>query len=291
MGKIAYFFKDTKPSGQLAGWCLLLLLGFVLSAGVSSLMPASQYYTATDVRIELLMQGVGQLLMFFVPAVLFAVLFDGRPMSYLKVCTRWEKWMLGLCAMLLVLLLTPLCDRLTIWNRQLSFGPLDAALRSLAAQSQSATERLLSLSTSGDLLLQLLVVALVPAICEEMFFRGCLQQLLCGWMESRHLAVAVTAVVFALAHGDAFGFLPRLLLGLLLGYAFAYSGSIIVSICAHFFNNAVIVVLYFLYHREVFSVSPAEPLGMSWLWVAMCTVGAALVGYQYFVKQGRGIEH
>lgn len=287
MEKISSFFKDTKPSGQLVGWCLLLLLGFIFSAGLQLLVPTSEYHTATDIRIELLLQGVCQLLTFMVPALLFAMLFNGRPKQYLRIDLRGRKWLLGLLAVLVMLLMTPLCDRLTVWNQGFSYGPLEQSFRSVAEQSQDAAERLLSLSGTGDLLLQLLVVALVPAVCEELFFRGCLQQVLCRQMRSPHLAIVVTALVFAVAHGDAYGFLPRLLLGLLLGYMFYYSGSIIVNICAHFFNNAVVVVLFWLYHRGSLAMPPTEPLNMPWFWIAMSTIGALLLGYQYWVKNGQ----
>lgn len=284
MEKISYFFKNTKPSGQLVGWCVLWVLGSILMSGLMMLVPPSPYHTATDIRVELLMQGVGQMLMFLFPAVLFALLFHGRPLSYFRVDASGRMWLLGLLAILMLLLLTPLCDRLTTWNQRFVFGPADAAFRSVADHAQAVSERLLSLTGAGDLLLQLVIMALVPAVCEELFFRGCLQQLLCGWMKNRHLAIVIAAAVFALAHGDAYGLLPRLLLGLLLGYVFFYSGSIVASMCVHFFNNALIVALYYLYHRGAVAAPPTAPLDMPWLWVALSAVGALLIGCQYFVK-------
>lgn len=285
MEKISYFFKNTKPAGQLVGGCLLWMLGTILMSGLAMLVPPSPYHTATDIRVELAMQGVGQLLMFLLPALLFSLLFYGSPLFCLKTEKRAKEWVLGLLAVLMLVLMLPLCDRLTIWNQQFDFGPLEHGFRAVASQSQAATDRLLSLPGAGDLLLQLIILALVPAVCEELFFRGCLQQVLCGWMRSKHLAIAIAAAVFALAHGDAYGILPRLLLGLLLGYVFFYSGSIIASMCAHFFNNAVIVVIYYMYHRGAVSAPPSVPLDMPWMWVIMCMVGALLLGYQYFVKK------
>lgn len=285
MERVSFFFKNTKPSGQLVGWCLLLLLGFILAAGVQAMVPSSQFHTATDIRVELVMQGVSQLLMFLLPAMLFAWMMHGRPLQYLKVDVGGRKWLLGLLSMLVMLLMTPLCDKLTVWNQQWTFGSLDASMRSLAEQSQAVTDRLLSLSSAGDLVLQLVVMALIPAVCEELIFRGALQQILCGWVRNKHVAVWITALVFSLAHGDLYGFLPRLVLGALLGYLFCYSGSIVVSMCAHFFNNAIIVVLYYLYHCGALAVSPSVPMDMSWLWIAMSTIGALLLGYQYYVKK------
>ena len=75
-----------------------------------------------------------------------------------------------------------------------------------------------------------------------------------------------------------------LVLGLLLGYFFFLSGSMLVNITAHFANNAFCVVMYYLYNRGLVGFSPSEPMLMPESIVVSCSVGAALLLVIYFVK-------
>jgi membrane protease YdiL (CAAX protease family) len=74
-------------------------------------------------------------------------------------------------------------------------------------------------------------------------------------------------------------------MGVVLGYLFICSGSILVNVCAHFFNNAIVVVLYLFYHKGIISVAPTDPLSMPWHVVVLCTVGALLLFVVYFAKK------
>jgi membrane protease YdiL (CAAX protease family) len=95
----------------------------------------------------------------------------------------------------------------------------------------------------GDLLLNLLVIAIVPAIGEELLFRGYLQQSFSNWLSNPHVAIIVTAVLFSAIHLHFQAFLPRFILGVLLGYLFYWSGSLWLPILAHFANNAQAVII------------------------------------------------
>lgn len=98
-----------------------------------------------------------------------------------------------------------------------------------------------------DFMINILIVAVVPAVAEELFFRGVLQQLIKEASKSSHLAVWMTAVLFSAFHFDITGFIPRVLLGALLGYVFLWSGNLLVSMTGHFINNAAQVVLVYLF--------------------------------------------
>ena len=88
-------------------------------------------------------------------------------------------------------------------------------------------------------------MALIPAVSEEFIFRGAIQQTCAKWFDNHHIASIVTAAVFSLIHFDLFNFIPRFIMGIVLGYLFYFSGSIWTSVCVHFFNNGVIVVMYY----------------------------------------------
>ncbi|MBB4077517.1 hypothetical protein GGR28_000118 [Lewinella aquimaris] len=104
----------------------------------------------------------------------------------------------------------------------------------------------LTFESLPELLLALLTVAVVPAVCEELMFRGVVQGRLLSEVMSGHLAVWVAAAIFSAIHVEFAGFIPRLLLGALLGYAYRWTGSLWIPILIHFFFNGSQVISTYL---------------------------------------------
>ena len=184
---------------------------------------------------------------FVLPAFLLAH-FVGQGVSYLKFTPiRSSLMWLG------VILLMPLALPAVNWLKSLNdmvvlphfMSGVELWMQQMEHQSELLTEKFLSVSSYSALALNLLVMAAIPALGEELFFRGILQTVL-GEKLNRHLAVWITAFIFSVIHLQFYGFLPRFLLGAALGYLFLFSGSIWASIVAHFINNALAVVLFFL---------------------------------------------
>ncbi|MCF3111332.1 CPBP family intramembrane metalloprotease [Niabella sp. CC-SYL272] len=105
---------------------------------------------------------------------------------------------------------------------------------------------LVSFKSIPDLLLSILVLALVPAVCEEAFFRGGLQNFMYRGNGNRWMAVIVVSLIFSIVHMSGYGFLSRLALGVILGLIYQLSGNIWLSILAHFINNALAVIAMYL---------------------------------------------
>lgn len=95
------------------------------------------------------------------------------------------------------------------------------------------------------LCLNLLVMGVMPAVCEEFFFQGTLQPLLMRNMRNKHVAIWLTAFIFSAIHFQFFGFVPRFLLGAYLGYLFVWSGSLWLPILAHMLHNACSLVIQY----------------------------------------------
>lgn len=87
-----------------------------------------------------------------------------------------------------------------------------------------------------------LVIAVVPAIAEEMFFRGFLMGTLRRVMPG-HVAVWLSALIFSLLHFQFYGFISRLFLGAMLGYFYLWSGNLLTSMLAHFLHNFVSLLI------------------------------------------------
>ena len=280
-------FSNTKPYLQVL---ILLLLWLLMTLLASSFMVvcASAGVDIQEPDNQLWLQLVSQLVAFVGTAILFAFLFCSDGLRSFSFDGGRRQWGRAVAAVAIVLLLIPAVDWLSVWNESWhlpeQFAQVESRLRFVSEQSQLLVELLLLKGDVGHLAANLLVLALCPALCEELFFRGTLQPALNRWFRNPHVAIVLTAIIFSIAHGDLFGFLPRLVLGVVLGYLYHLSGSLVVNICAHFINNAIIVVLYYLYVQGIVVLNPSDPLCSPWLLTVLSLLAAAALFFLYFVK-------
>ena len=104
------------------------------------------------------------------------------------------------------------------------------------------TKQILIMKSPVDLMINLLILAVIPAIGEELLFRGCFQNIFTRITRNQHAGIWITAILFSAIHVQFLGFFPRMFLGALFGYLFLWSGSIWLAVLAHFTNNAMAVV-------------------------------------------------
>jgi membrane protease YdiL (CAAX protease family) len=129
-----------------------------------------------------------------------------------------------------------------------------------------------------DYLSNLFFIAVIASIAEEVFFRGVLQQLLSKHFKNEHVGVWLTAIVFSLMHLQFYGFLPRVMLGAMLGYLFVFTRNLWIPILIHFLNNALVVTFnFFLRDNALYKViedpsfnTPFVLLGISSLFLTVC---------------------
>ncbi|MEM9025009.1 MAG: CPBP family intramembrane glutamic endopeptidase, partial [Bacteroidota bacterium] len=144
---------------------------------------------------------------------------------------------------------TPWMNLLLEWSSQLPFPDFLAGLEAWIHQSEADTEAniraMLTMQGPGELAMGLLLVAVLPAIGEELFFRGTIQRLCQSRWASPHVAIWFTAVLFSVAHLQFLGFVSRVLLGAGLGYSYYWSRSLWVPILGHFAYNATAVIIYY----------------------------------------------
>ena len=112
----------------------------------------------------------------------------------------------------------------------------------------------------GTMILNLFIIAILPALAEEILFRGVLQKILYNLFKSGHVAIWVTAFIFSTIHFQFFGFIPRFILGLVFGYLFFWSGTLWLPVISHFVNNAVPVVVAYIQGMEKFDAPVDTPL-------------------------------
>jgi hypothetical protein len=97
------------------------------------------------------------------------------------------------------------------------------------------------------------MIAFLPAIGEELLFRGVIQRIFTSWTRNQHWGIWISAILFSALHMQFYGFIPRVFLGVLFGYLLVWSGSIWLPIIAHFINNAVAVVAMYLIDKGLLS--------------------------------------
>ena len=120
----------------------------------------------------------------------------------------------------------------------------------LQQQSQAVYDSLLNVNAVWKLLIAIVVAAIIPAVCEEFFFRGWLQTQASRFV-NHHVAIWVLAILFATLHLQYKLFIPQLLMGALFGYVFYYSRSLWSAIIIHFINNCATIIVAYLTYNEL----------------------------------------
>ncbi|MCB0639409.1 MAG: CPBP family intramembrane metalloprotease [Lewinella sp.] len=170
--------------------------------------------------------------------------------------------------------------QLIYWlNRQL---PLPDWMWDMENQQNWLVEQVIRMESPLEFLLTLLVAAVAPAFGEELLFRGLIQPQLRRWAGSVHLAVWVTAALFSAIHLQFAGFIPRLLLGAMLGYLLVWTGSLWAPILAHFLFNGVQIVTVYAFGQEFDTETPPE--------VNATSIGLALLGLVLFWWSARQLQ-
>lgn len=280
--------NNASPFKQLLFLAAIMIVGAILTIIIESGMQLLHIDTNNYYGI-LTTQTLAQFVMFLLPAYLFALRFQDSPKHFFKADIRSGRWGLCLLACLMTILAIPSIDWLTSfndsWHWSGSWQHLEEKLRNVSQLSDTVIDQILSKPGFGNLLLNILVIALVPAVCEEFLFRGVLQQFFLRWMRNPHIAIISAAAIFSLFHGQFFAFLPRFAIGIVLGYLFYYSRSIFVNISAHFLNNAIIVISSYLYHSNLIAIDPGEPLNLPIGITIACLLALFVCFFLYFYNR------
>lgn len=207
------------------------------------------------------MQILYSIVSFLIPAWLFFYLSHPKPHHFAGLTGKTFRWSGAIVGIVILLVSLPAVGVLSDWNQQIHFGSLDQSLRQLNQKAQDITQAMLKMPDFASLLYNLALIAVIPAIAEEMFFRGVLQRLFVKMSRRAWIGILIASIVFSLLHGEMLGFFPRVALGIVLGLIYYYSGNLWYSILAHFFNNAFQIMLVFLFQKHYinFDITQNEP--------------------------------
>jgi len=252
------------------------LAAWIYGFRVSDVLALGAYEDPNYVAASKLIQMLGSVGTFIVPALLFSFLFEGDLFSLYRFRNP-----VGMTPMLLVIMMMvsviPFINYMAEVNlkMEIPLRALDELLRSLESTAEEMMHAFTATKSLGGLLVNLLMIAVIAALGEELIFRGLLQSLIGDLLKNIHLAILVTALFFSAFHFQFFSFLPRFFLGIILGYLMYYGQSIWYPILAHFVNNAMGVIYYYFNSRGS-ADDMLEEIGTSTLIPVAAVVSLAL---------------
>lgn len=244
----------------------------------------SQLNTA-QLKFSMVIQTLG---FFVIPGVFLQWLFSTPEASYFNI-NQAPKIASRLLVALTLVASIPFINFLLQYNQNLpvpSFlSEIAASLRSAENASRAISTQLLTVATFGGFVVNVLVIALIPAIGEEFVFRGVFQKIFQNATQNKHMAIVLAAILFSAIHGEFFSFIPRFALGLFFGYLMVWSNTIWLPVFAHFINNLIVVSIYYLSGSGASSFSPDKMEGGFFqVWGILVSLVLCGIGV-YFVKR------
>lgn len=279
---------------------LVALVSFAVSS-VSGLdlttMPSAEDGAATNMLAFKWLQIVSAILIFVLPSLFFSKYKTGSFTQYFRARNGLHILPIVLAGLAMAVSYPLLLVSMEV-NSYLALPDslrwLEELLRNMEDSAADATVSFLRMDSIGSFLLNMLMVAVIPAVGEELLFRGVIQKLLQKLFDNAHVAIFITAILFSAMHFQFYGFLPRWIMGIILGYLFYWSGNIWYPIIAHFLNNGFQVLMVYLGNMPLEEVATPElpPLDLTYLAGAVASllcIGLIFKVYRnHFLKHGVG---
>jgi uncharacterized protein len=266
-------FRNIHPFSKLVLLVLIMFVSFIVVIGIG--LFAAMPFLGTEV-LELLRGGdidadnlqflryfqvLSHIGLFILPSIVFVLIVSQKPARYLEANHRPWLWPV-LLSVLIMFTALPMVNYLMQLNNQISLPDslrsLEEWMRTTENAAENLTKRFLQVHSWQEFMFNMLMIAVIPAIGEEFIFRGIIQKLFGQWTRNVHVAVFITAILFSAMHMQFYSFLPRVGLGMVLGYLLVFSGNIWIPVLAHFANNAAALIFYYYYDQGVFSVELEE---------------------------------
>jgi membrane protease YdiL (CAAX protease family) len=289
--------KEDSPYLQLfmltlfafAGAVICIIIGFLICFALygMAIIKMPQAFLSGDpaflngLKIIQICTTIG---LFLVPAVFLAYYEKKKLYKFYG----FKKPQMGLLLTILLLMVVsmPVMEWIAVLNQKMTLPvflkPIEDWMKQKENEAAEMTVLLLTVRSTGDFILNLFMIALLPAVAEEFLFRGALQRSFGLMFKSHHLAIWLAAFIFSTIHLQFFGFFPRLFLGAAFGYLYYWSGSLWYSMLAHFLNNAyaVCVALYMQKHHIPLN-NTDQTIDVKWYGYVISVV-LSIVVFQYF---------
>lgn len=242
-------FKDMGYGSRLLFLVLFSLVGLIFGNLISNIA-----LTVIDGNNSLLGMRLAQVITTFcwllLSSLLYLYLFQDNAKAFLKISIP-KSILPILLTIVLVVVIQPLVGFLGYLNQSIVFpeslAPLESLFREIEELTSHMVAKMISDKSVLGIIANFLIIAVFAAVVEEIFFRGCMQQLILKIVKNKHIAVWISAIIFSAVHMEFYGLIPRILLGAMLGYLFVWTSNLWIPIIAHFVNNFMAVLLQTIY--------------------------------------------
>ena len=271
---------------KIVVWLGLIFVMFSLTVLVIALI--TQGKQLSNINTLKWIQLLQTISLFLLPSLILAYLCAKVPWNWLQLDNK-VNWKVLLWAIGIMLVALPAINLMSHWNQQMVLptwlSGVEEWMKAKEAEAEWLTKQFMSVTTISGLLVNLLLMAVLPALSEEITFRGVLQRLLNFQLSTfnSHLAIWLTAIIFSAIHMQFYGFVPRMLMGALFGYMLVWTGSLWVPMLMHFVNNAMAVLLYFMANRAGWDMDKVDAIGTgNTLWLGIVSLVLTVVGIYMF---------
>ncbi len=268
-------FREMKPFSQLMFSMFVILVSFLAFMlisvvvaipflGVDSLKnlavlnDMTNPETLTTLKYFQVVQSFG---LFIVPPFILGWLFYGKTAEYLFLNKPFQSSSVFL-VIVMMFFAAPFINLIGELNANMVFpewmSGVESWMKNAEENAEMLTKAFLKVDSVGGLFFNLFMVALLPAVGEELLFRGVIQRILTRWTRSYHWGIWIAAILFSALHMQFYGFVPRMLLGVLFGYLLVWSGSMWLPVLAHFINNAIAVIAYYFVDKKLLNPNIEE---------------------------------
>ncbi len=272
-------FRHFSPFLKVMALIMVMIVTFllILAVGVAVSIPffgrglldglsvMNDYTDPTTIMALKYFQIVNQVGFFILPAFIFVILTDNNFRGYLSLDRGVKRFSL-VFSVLLLLVSLPFVSWILDLNGRMHLpeflSDVETWMRNSEEKAEMLSNAFLSTSSWGGFLVNLLMIAVLAAVGEELIFRGILVKLFREWTGNIHLAIIIPALLFSALHLQFYGFFARTILGVFLGYLLVWTGSLWVPIFVHFLNNGIAVVVSFLNQRGITQTN-LETMGSS----------------------------
>jgi len=225
----------------------------------SSIVNSSVSMDENNIPFLKYIQVVQSIGLFIIPSLILAYLFGGQISEYLKT-NKTPQLRSAIVAIAIILVSSPMINMLAELNSKLALpeflSGLENWMRSSEDSANEITQLFLKTDSIWGLLFNIFMIGIIPAIGEELLFRGIIQRIFTDWTKNYHWGIWISAILFSALHLQFYGFIPRAILGAIFGYMLVWSGNLWFPIIAHFVNNSTAVIAYYLYNGGTISVDP-----------------------------------